>query len=84
MSLSAGGHIFCQEARTRTLLKAGTAVESATLNVHSIVCLQFLSLITCTCNVSEGIVDLGDHLVFRYFLPQAFLVTFLVNKSLIL
>jgi len=36
--------------------------------IHSIVCIQFLPLITRTCNVSEGIVDLGDHLVFRYFL----------------
>jgi len=37
--------------------------------IHSIVC-------------SEGIVDLGDHLVFRYFLPKAFLFAFLMNKSL--
>jgi len=29
--------------------------------------MQFLPLITRTCNVSEGIVDLGDHLVFHYY-----------------
>jgi len=42
-----------------------------------------LPLITHTCNVSEGtgIVDSGDHLVLRYFLPKAFLLAFLVNKS---
>jgi len=40
--------------------------------IHSIVCMQFLPLITRTCNVSEGTVDLGDHLAFRYFLPKAF------------
>jgi len=39
--------------------------------IHSIVCMQFLPLITRTCNVSEGTVDLDDHLVFRYFLPKA-------------
>jgi len=44
--------------------------------------MQFLPLITRTCNVSEDIEDLGDHLVFRYFLPTAFLFAFLVNKSL--
>jgi len=43
--------------------------------------MQFLPLIKHACNVSEGIVDLGDHLVFRYFLPK-FLFVFLVNKSL--
>jgi len=30
-----------------------------TIVIHSIVCMQFLPLITRTCNVSEGIVDLG-------------------------
>jgi len=44
--------------------------------------MQFLPLITHTCNVSESVVDLGDHLVFRYFLPKAFLFVFFVNKSL--
>jgi len=50
--------------------------------------MQFLPLITRTCNISEGIVGdhlvfrYGDHLVFRYFLPKAFLFAFLVNKSL--
>jgi len=38
--------------------------------------------LTRTYNVSEGIADLGDHLVFRYFLPKAFLFAILVNKSL--
>jgi len=31
---------------------------------------------------SEGIVNFGDHLVFRYFLPKPFLFAVLVNKSL--
>jgi len=44
--------------------------------------MQFLPLITRDCNVSAGIVDLGDYLVFHYFLPKAFLFAFLVNKSL--
>jgi len=44
---------------------------------------NLLPLITHTCNVSEGIVELGDHFVFRYFLPKAFLFAFFgKNKSL--